>query len=901
MDNKVGLTWINFYMEFASVLLKYKNNRNVLIDKLKRIYRVNAQYIKFPTFEKDKDIIDIDPFSVFGLFNKGIKASNRKLILEGISKEFGLKSNIPLGFDGIPILNNLKSSFFGFMEKRGEGDIDELWNIFEAGINYADNKNDKTRNDFIIAYNNVIKQYGVNWNITMGLFWIRPNAYVNLDATNREFIIKNNLIDSRINYLTRRLENIPKGQDYLYLIENISVNLRSGKYPFTNFVELSSSAWNYYNNNKNNIDKEINSTQNIEEYNPNITKEQWKKFIINIEKPSNSTSIKMLKAIMELGGESSCNVLIEKYGGNLDYYVRSTLGLGKRAKKYFNLGNYIEHGKERIYVIPFVGKKTNENNADNFVYSIRKELREALNEIDLSDISPFCENENLPKGRMKEEKNMQVTDIRKNTILYGPPGTGKTYNTVLYAVAIIENKKLADIKSEKYEEVFKRYNQYKSDGLIEFTTFHQSYGYEEFIEGIKPIINNDEDENSDVNYKIEPGVFKAFCDKAETASLNNSNINLELNSSPEIWKVSLEGTGENRTRSECMENGHIRIGYDSYGENIEDETKFEFGGKNVLNAFISKMKVGDIVLSCYSSTTIDAIGIVSGEYEWHDEYEKYKRLRKVKWIVKGIKENIVDINNGCSLTLASVYKLNISLSDVINIISKYSDILLHSKKEKRNFVFIIDEINRGNISSIFGELITLIEESKRIGAKEELKLRLPYSKKLFGVSDNIYILGTMNTADRSIALIDTALRRRFDFVEVLPNEEVLKDVYVEGVSIKDMLKKINMRIATLYDREHMIGHSYFIPLINNPDLNTLSMIFKKNIIPLLQEYFYEDYEKIGLILGDNNKNDEERFIVKKYYDYNMLFGNNVDIDIDIPYIYEINEEAFENINAYKMI
>lgn len=901
MDNKVGLTWINFYMEFASVLLKYKNNRNILIDKLKRIYRENDKYIKFPTFEKDKDIIDIDPFSVFGLFNKGIKDSNRKLILEGISKEFGLKSNIPLSFDGIPFLNNINASFFSFIEKRGEGDIDGLWNIFEAGINYADNKNDKTRNDFIIAYNNVIKQYGVNWNITMGLFWIRPNAYVNLDATNRDFIIKNNLIDSRINYLTRRLENIPKGQDYLYLIDNISVNLRSGKYPFANFVELSSSAWNYYNNNKNNIENEINSTQNIEEYNPNITKEQWKKFIINIEKPSNSTSIKMLKSIMELGGESSCDILIEKYGGNVDYYVKATLGLGKNAKKYFNLVDYIENGKERIYVIPFVGKKTNEHNTESFVYSIRKELREALNEIDLSDISPFCENENLLKGKTKEENNMQVTDIRKNTILYGPPGTGKTYNTVLYAVAIIENKKLADIKSEKYENVLKRYNQYKSDGLIEFTTFHQSYGYEEFIEGIKPIIDSNEDENSDVNYKIEPGVFKAFCDKAETASLSNSNINLELNNSPEIWKVSLEGTGENRTRNECMENGHIRIGYDSYGENIEDETKFEIGGKNVLNTFISKMKVGDIVLSCYSSTTIDAIGIVSGEYEWHDEYEKYKRLRKVKWIVKGIKENIVEINNGCSLTLSSVYRLNISLSDVINIISKYSDVLLHSKRRKSNFVFIIDEINRGNISSIFGELITLIEESKRIGAKEELKLRLPYSKKLFGVLDNIYILGTMNTADRSIALIDTALRRRFDFVEVLPNEEILNDVYVEGVSIKDMLKKINMRIAALYDREHMIGHSYFIPLINNPDLNTLSMIFKKNIIPLLQEYFYEDYEKIGLILGDNNKNHEDKFIVKKDCDYNMLFGSNIDIDIDIPYIYEINEDAFENINAYKMI
>lgn len=361
MDNKVGLTWINFYMEFASVLLNYKNNRNALIDKLKKIYRENEQYIKFPTFEKNKDIIDIDPFSVFGLFNKGIKDSNRKLILEGISKEFGLKSNIPSDFDGIPILNNLSSSFFAFKEKRQSTDIDGLWKMFEAGINYADNKNDKTRNDFIIAYNNVIKQYGVYWNITMGLFWIRPNTYINLDATNREFLIKNNLIDSRINYLTKKLENIPRGQDYLYLIDNISANLRSGKYPFKNFVELSYYAWTDNNNKKNNIVKDIKFYQNIEEYNPNITKEQWKKYITEIEKPSNSSSIKMLKGIMELGGEASCDILIENYGGNLDYYVKATLGLGKRVKKYFNLESYKENGRERIYVIPFKGKKTNEH------------------------------------------------------------------------------------------------------------------------------------------------------------------------------------------------------------------------------------------------------------------------------------------------------------------------------------------------------------------------------------------------------------------------------------------------------------------------------------------------------------------------------------------------------------
>ena len=219
---------------------------------------------------------------------------------------------------------------------------------------------------------------------------------------------------------------------------------------------------------------------------------------------------------------------------------------------------------------------------------------------------------------------------------------------------------------------------------------------------------------------------------------------------------------------------------------------------------------------------------------------------------------------------------------------------------KKNFVFIIDEINRGNISKIFGELITLIEPSKRLGAEEELTAILPYSAKPFSVPNNVYIIGTMNTADRSIATIDTALRRRFYFKEMLPNSSILSGIEVEDIAIDKMLDLINKRIEVLYDREHTIGHAYFMPLKADPTLETMARIFENNIIPLLQEYFYEDYEKIRLVLGDNHKVEEAQFIVAKANDYAALFGN-VDIGLDDGYSYVINKQAFDNIEAYRSI
>ena len=495
-----------------------------------------------------------------------------------------------------------------------------------------------------------------------------------------------------------------------------------------------------------------------------------------------------------------------------------------------------------------------------------------------------------------------TTDIALNTILYGPPGTGKTYHTVIYAVAIIENRELASVEAEDYPDVLHRYNEYKAQGRVEFTTFHQSYGYEEFIEGIKPSVDSEE-ESGDIQYSVQPGVFKRFCERADCPAAANAET-YGIRENPNIWKVSLWSAGDNEIRSECLSGGHIRIGWDQYGKDITDEIDFsEDGGRVVLNAFINRMQVGDIVVSCYSASTIDAIGVVTGDYEWHEEYEYFRRLRKVNWIVKGMQENILDINGGTSMTLASVYRLaSVALPDVYQLIDKYrpaQGVPVPTKKE--NYVFIIDEINRGNISKVFGELITLIEESKRVGKQEGMKVILPYSQKPFGVPQNVYIIGTMNTADRSIATIDTALRRRFFFKEMLPDASVLEGIEVEDLNISELLIRMNKRISVLYDREHTIGHAYFMPLKSCSTTEKLSEIFSNNIIPLLQEYFYEDYEKIRLVLGDNRKTDEnEQFVVSKVNDYSDLFGES-DIGLDDGNSYEINKAAFGNIAAYHTI
>lgn len=479
-----------------------------------------------------------------------------------------------------------------------------------------------------------------------------------------------------------------------------------------------------------------------------------------------------------------------------------------------------------------------------------------------------------------------------NTILYGPPGTGKTYNTVNYAVSIIENKEFMAICAEEYQDVFERYLAYKKQGQIRFVTFHQSYGYEEFIEGIKPVLNDEAEES--IQYKIESGVFKEFCEQAQQLKLTAHNQVMEGNK--KVWKISLGGSGKNWLKEECFKDNQIRIGWDEEGTDFIEDGEYP---SDTLYYFYEGMSVGDIVFSLGDQKHIDAIGIITGEPEWLEAEEDFKRSREVEWIATDIYENIYELNGKTNLVQQTIYELwRLSINDVNNLILKYSqNDQIDVEENTNNYVFIIDEINRGNISKIFGELITLIEPTKRIGALEEMHVKLPYSKKDFGVPQNVYLLGTMNTADRSIALMDTALRRRFDFIEMLPNLNAVADIKVGHIHIQRLMEVMNARIEALYDREHTIGHAYFMSLKEDSSLENLANIFKNAIIPLLQEYFYEDYSKIQLVLGDHLKPQQYRFILDEKLSIKGLFGRAIDIDLPETK-FHLQASAFEEPLSY---
>ena len=390
-----------------------------------------------------------------------------------------------------------------------------------------------------------------------------------------------------------------------------------------------------------------------------------------------------------------------------------------------------------------------------------------------------------------------------------------------------------------------------------YTTFHQSYGYEEFIEGIRPVTRDD----GSVAYEIQDGIFKEF---ALCAKRNYDD--------------------SQKSKEAIKQEIVVQDAIDAFFSDVEigqDKFKTLRGSEFHITSFDEQY----IYISIPQNQSVDKVRLSIAEIR--SMLESDRRFEKISDITSfvGIK------------TTQQRFSYDLVLYNEILKRKRDMSVEATTVQELKNYVFIIDEINRGNISKIFGELITLIEPSKRLGQPEELCSILPYSKKPFGVPDNVYIIGTMNTADRSIATIDTALRRRFSFKEMLPDTKILSGIEVDKINIENMLESMNNKISVLFDREHTIGHAYFMSLKDNPTIETLANIFKNNIIPLLQEYFYEDYEKIRLVLGDNKKQDEtQQFIKTISNDYSTLFGG--DIDFDVSCRYEINESAFNMPEAY---
>ncbi|ENT5877823.1 McrB family protein [Campylobacter coli] len=545
--------------------------------------------------------------------------------------------------------------------------------------------------------------------------------------------------------------------------------------------------------------------------------------------------------------------------------------------------NYLAKNKVDDYNTQFNKKTYDYKNLNNDIDLIIDKIIEnmqwfaklPLNEIqDRNDLSKSnnkeIRNDGSEMSNKKENKNLSL-----NQILYGSPGTGKTYHTIDKALEILgENLESRDEKKAKFDE-------YVKNGQIVFTTFHQSYGYEEFVEGIKPHIDSEEN-SKEIKYEIKDGIFKELCEKALENRDSIKNFNFYIDKLKEKVKID----DNNPEKYFELPNTKYSIQYRN-GKTFR--IKFDDMSKNHKDYPVSI----DNIEKLYKTSNIDEI-----------------------------------YNSAYVRAILNYLKLQ-GLED-------YKE-----KDEKVNlpYIIIIDEINRGNVSKIFGELITLIEASKRIGEKEELKVTLPYSGEKFGVPKNVYIIGTMNTADRSITSLDTALRRRFEFVEMMPNSDLLNNVFIckdvenpnededylgddaktEGYAeiLQNILISINKRIEFLLDREKTIGHAFFMSEAvkfnkNNwikPDeyeedwyvlsISKLKKVFQNKIIPLLQEYFYNDYALISAVLNDNGMIEK----CEKDDKYLQKIKNldNVDSEKIIYNIVSFDNKIWNDIKTYQAI
>lgn len=563
-----------------------------------------------------------------------------------------------------------------------------------------------------------------------------------------------------------------------------------------------------------------------------------------------------------------------------------------------------------------------------------KPLFEFLDEVQTKFDAPDEEGE-VEQDRAIEPENEEeiekatAMDLPLNTVLFGPPGTGKTFAAIDEALRILDPALLAQNEEcledspaqqrARRARLKARFDELSLAGRVRFVTFHQSFSYEDFVEGIRAETNGD----GSLSYPIVDGVFKELCDRASVKSIGSTS---DRSSAPislagrRIWKMSLGAAigDEAYVFEDCKQQGVALLGY-GYGLDFSGcKTRAEVAdilrsngqgtdhkdyATTAVSNFVCKMKVGDLIVVTDGNLKFRAIGEVKGDYQFIDREDEYCQARPVQWHLvfqPSLAYGELMNNRFSQMTLYELRSGSIDLTKLEGLLAANTQ---GSESQALPYVLIIDEINRGNVSRIFGELITLIEPSKRAGRSEALSVSLPYSKQPpFSVPANVFLLGTMNTADRSLTGLDIALRRRFVFKEMMPRPELLSQVVVSGINIGELLSVMNQRIEVLLDRDHLLGHAYFMPLLEGTQnqFELLGRIFKSQVLPLLQEYFFEDWERISWVLNDHRKPESVRFVRLAGGSLAELFGEGQTEKLR-ERRWALHQAAFDNPESYRGI
>ena len=710
MDNQFA--WVDFYKEFANKLLEYKNKRDQLIELVKKIYSETG--INLPTLELDNKLVDIDPFTVFGLFNKSsMREENRIKIITEVKELFGVGTEVPTSFDSIPVLNNQNATFYYFIDSRGDKDIDDLWELFESALKYAKDPTVDNREDLSKFFDAVINKKGNgNSKITMGLYWIAPDSFLNLDSRNEWYIYKSGKIPVDVVETLPAIEVKIPAEKYFAIVEKLRAYLQSEKSELNDFKELSFAAWTY-------------STQ--------VNEEQ------KAAKKQEERSQKGAGLADEDVDETHYWIYSPGDGASRweEFYERGIMGLG-----WSSIGDLTQ-------------------------YSSKDEMKAAMKET----IDPSKSHKNGAHATWQFLKDMKVGDVvfakrGMHTVI----GRGVVTSDYIYDITDPEYPNIRKVNWTSKKEC-------EHPGQAVMKTLTDITAYTDYVAKLNALYE-DSDDVEDV--EPEEKTFPAY--------------------SPEKF---LE---------------EVYMGSDSYDTLVElirmKKNVILQGAPGVGKTFAAK-RLAYSMMGCKDQERVMMV-------QFHQSYT-YEDF------IEGFRPS--STASGFEIKKGSFY----------NFCKKAADDL------DKEYFFIIDEINRGNLSKIFGELFMLIENDKRGNA-----LQLLYSDEKFFVPANVYIIGMMNTADRSLAMLDYALRRRFAFFEMKPafENERFRTYRMDLDSAKfnrliDCVEKLNSVIASddsLGDG-FCIGHSYFCNLTEVTD-KVLSNIVEYEMVPLLKEYWFDEPSKV---------------------------------------------------------
>lgn len=781
--------WINFYSEFATKLLEFKNNRAELIVDIQSAY--SAINMKLPKLEREDSIIDIDPFSVFGLFNKGITNANRIAILESFATVFNIKSKVPNNFDGIPVLNNLKATYYGFKDDRQVADIDNLWGLYESAINLAEKDDAANREIFTKWYDTVHDQLGIRWNITMGLYWIRPYEFINLDSINRGFIVDpDNMPVDFVNSVKKKLNKVPYASEYLAIKDACLHALKDSDYEYKNFPELSYRAWI--------VSKQVNQ----------------EKADVKGKKSSKAAFLRwfapLIQALRDLGGSGTPAEARAKIIENeqlSEDEINQTRGKNN-VNKFEN-----EVAFARNYLV-------NAGYIDKSVYGIWT-LTEAGKSVDMtSEMASDIFKNVLSSSPSKKEKNIDaLADEDVHTVRYWlyAPGEGSCMWDEFYTLGImaIGWGEIGDLSTFDSKDAMKiKMREVIDESLSYKNAAHATW---QFANEMK--IGDIVFVKKGMHQIIGRGVVMSDYEYDNTRDDEYKNIR----------QVDWTHNGEWPHPGQAVMKTLTDItSYTDYVEKLnslfEDETEED----------------AEDVEKTYPPYTKE--DFLSEVFMPEEEYDKLSGILRIKkniilqgapgvgktFVAKRIAFSMMGVKDVERVMMVQFHQ-SYSYEDFIMGFRPSTDgfelkrgaFYNFCKKAEidgdNDYFFIIDEINRGNLSKIFGELFMLIENDKR-----GVSLQLLYSDEKFSVPKNIYIIGMMNTADRSLAMLDYALRRRFAFFEIKPGfttdgfreyrMSLKNEKFDKLIACVESLNNVISNDESLGDG-FCIGHSYFCNLL----------------------------------------------------------------------------------------